>query len=269
MADIKIPGVGPVDKKKALAIGAVTIGAIGIVVIRRKNAAAAAAATPAATDTTDDSTVDPSIDPETGIPYADEQSSGFDSSGAFDEGAGDTGLSSNNFDAAGYPIGSAADLAWQAQQDGTSVSGTTTAITTNSQWLTAAEAQLGDTSAITTALTKVLGGVAVTSDQQNIFMEAVGLLGAPPGGYPPINLTSTSQAPVPPTGTTSAANVTVPNVVGQSANNALAALQAKGLVGHIGTVRNPKDTYTVNSQTPGAGKSVKKGSTVDLGIKTP
>jgi PASTA domain-containing protein len=276
MADIKIPGVGPVDKKKALAIGAAVAAAIVVVVIRRKSAASAAAATPAATDTTgidpatgipyaDEQSSNDLVDPATGVPYADEQN-GLTS---FDTGSGDSALSSSNFDAAGYPIGSEADLAWQAQQDGTSVSGSnpTTAITSNSQWLAAAEAQLGDTSAITQALTKVLGGVAVTSAQQQIFMEAVGIIGQPPGGYPTINLTSTPAQPTPtaPGGGT----VTVPNVKGMSANNGLAALSRVGLVGHLNVTRNPKDTYTIKGQTPGGGAKAAKGSTVDLDISTP
>jgi LysM repeat protein len=68
------------------------------------------------------------------------------------------------------------------------------------------------------------------------------------------------------TGTTSGPTVTVPNVVNMRVTPALAALAAKGLVGHASSPRNPVSEYTVNSQTPGAGSKVKVGSTVDIGI---
>lgn len=269
MAEIKIPGVGPVDKKKALLIGGGTIAAIAIVLWRRQQQAKAAAAAAPVTDTTDNSELDQigdpgAIDPATGVPYADEIGTG--GQGAFDVGGGDTGLSSSGFDAAGYPIGSAADLAWQAQQDGTSVGAAGgTSITTNSQWLAAAEQALGNTSDIVTALTKVLGGVAVTAAQQQVFMEAVGIVGQPPGGYPTIHLTGTSGAP-PASGTST---VSVPNVVGATANGAIATLTAAGLGYKLSSERNPKYTYHINSQTPAKGTKVAKGTVIRLGIVTP
>jgi PASTA domain len=265
MADIKIPGIGPVDKKKALLIGGGTLATIVVVMIRRKSAATTAAAAPATTDPNAATDTSGLIDPSTGVPYADEQN-GLNS---FNTGAGDFAGGAGNFDAAGYPLGSQADLAWQSQVSGTSATGTT-AITTNTQWLEAAEQQLGNTSDVVQALTKVLGGVAVTSAQQGVFLEAVGFLGQPPGGYPPINLTTTAGQPAgggsggtttPPPGTT-----VVPNVRGMSANNALAALTRVGLVGHLNVERNPKDTYKVKGQTPGGGTKVAQGSTVDLDI---
>lgn len=67
-------------------------------------------------------------------------------------------------------------------------------------------------------------------------------------------------------GTTTGPTVTVPNVVNMRVTPALAALAAKGLVGHASSPRNPVSEYTVNSQTPGAGSKVKVGSTVDIGI---
>lgn len=81
---------------------------------------------------------------------------------------------------------------------------------------------------------------------------------------PPPATGTTGQSP-----TTPAATVTVPNVVGDTANAAIAKVEAAGLTFKLSDVRNPKYTYHVNSQTPGAGSKVQKGSTVDLGIKTP
>ncbi len=199
MADkVKIPGLGDVDKKKATYAGAaVAIGIAGVVYIRRrKTASGTGQNAPGGVSGTDSG-----IDPATGIPYADEGgTSGIDPSTGipYSEESGNTGIygSSNNlgnFDAAGYPLGSTADLAWQAAQEGD-----TTAITTNSQWITEAESGIipGDVSTISAALSKVLGGVAVTSDQRDLFLEAVGALGNPPQGYPqPIKLTDTAGQP--------------------------------------------------------------------------
>jgi hypothetical protein len=271
MPGINIPGIGEVDKKKALIIGGSTIAVIAIVMIRKKSAGTAAAAT---TTTTDPNAIDPAtgipysqetggsnslIDPSTGIPYADE-ANGL---GGYNVGGGGSVFDSGNYDAAGYPLGSQADLAWQAQVSGTSVAGQS--ITTKSEWVAAAEQQLGNTADVASALAKVLGGLPVTVDQQNLFLEAVGIIGQPPGGYPPIKLTNTAGQPNPTTpGTTM---VSVPKVTGMSANQAIARLQASGFKSHLSTTRNPVHEYVVNSQTPGAGAKAAKGSTVDLGIR--
>jgi hypothetical protein len=61
--------------------------------------------------------------------------------------------------------------------------------------------------------------------------------------------------------------VTVPAVTGGDANSALSKLSAAGLKGHLSQTRKSGTWYTVVSQTPGAGKKVTKGSTVDLGIR--
>lgn len=271
-ADIKIPGFGEVDRKKALIIGGgVAAVAVVLVIRQRKNAAAAAAAAAVpSTDTTDsgdDTATDPSIDPLTGIPYADEVDEA-DSADEFDSGGNGAVNSADDYDAAGYPVGSAADLAWQAQQEGIATTPTSAAasngITTNEQWIEAAEAQMGDTSTVSAALSKVLGGLPVTTAQDQIFLEAVGILGSPPGGYPTPNITDTSAQPA---AGTAGATVSVPNVVGQRANPAIAALQKAGFNYHIGTARNPKSEYEVTSQTPGGGAKAAKGSTVDLGLK--
>ena len=148
---------------------------------------------------------------------------------------------------------------------------------TNAQWAASAEAYLTqtagyDATTVAAALGKYLTGGALTSDQAAIVAAALAFENQPPvagaNGMPPaVNVgaaggqTGTTPAK-PPTGPA----VKVPNVVGMSANNALAALTKVGLTGHLSSVRNPASTYKINSQTPGAGASVPKGSTVDLGI---
>jgi len=71
--------------------------------------------------------------------------------------------------------------------------------------------------------------------------------------------------PPPITGTTPATgSITVPNLVGERANFAIGALKSIGLVGIGKTSRNPKNEYTVASQSPAAGTKVPKGTKVTL-----
>lgn len=203
---IKIPGLGEVPKKTALIAGAGAVGIIAIVAIRHKSSTAgtsSTANTPATTAT------DPNaIDPNTGIPYS--QEGGADVSGygsgyqiPYGSGGGGYNAGGSGFDAAGYPIGSEADLAWQNEQNGTTGITTPTSpsgITTNADWVTEAESGVipGSVSTISAAVSKVLGGLAVTTAQRDLFMEAVGVLGQPPQGYPqPIKLTDTPAQPSP------------------------------------------------------------------------
>jgi hypothetical protein len=202
---IKIPGLGEVPKKTAIIAGAGAVGIIAIVAIRHRSSAAATSST--ATATPDASATDPNaIDPNTGIPYS--QEGGADAAGygsgyqiPYGSGGGGYDAAGSGFDAAGYPIGSEADLAWQNEQNGTTGITAPTSpsgITTNADWVTEAESGVipGSISTISAAVSKVLGGLAVTSAQRDLFMEAVGVLGQPPQGYPqPIKLTDTPAQP--------------------------------------------------------------------------
>jgi hypothetical protein len=193
MADtFKIPGMGDVPKKYVIGGVIAGIGVAVIVALRAKSAASsAAAAAAAAPASTDASGNDSAIDPSTGIPYADEES-GADSSydSGFGYGADSYGTDNTDVDSAGYPIGSAQDLAWQEQQ--------TTGISSNDEWITEATSGTvpGNATTIAAALSAVLGGLTVTSAQQQLFMEAVGILGPPPQGYPtPIKTSDTAAQP--------------------------------------------------------------------------
>lgn len=199
---IKIPGLGEVPKKTAIIAGAGVVGIIAVIAIRHRSSASAAdtSTTPAASAT------DPNaIDPSTGVPYS--QEGGADVSGysgyQIPYGTGGAGFDAggSGFDAAGYPIGSEADLAWQNEQDGTSgiTIPTSTGITTNQDWINAAESGIvpGSQSTIAEAMAKIFGGLAVTTAQKDLFLEAQGIIGEPPPqGYPtPIKLTDTSGQP--------------------------------------------------------------------------
>jgi hypothetical protein len=202
---IKIPGLGEVPKKTALIAGAGAVGIIAIVAIRHRTSAATSSTPSATPGAASDSSADPdAIDPNTGIPYSEEGGSDVAGYSGYQipYGTGGAGYDAggSGFDAAGYPIGSEADLAWQAEQDGTSATSTSTGITTNEEWVTEAESGVipGSVSTISAAVSKVLGGLAVTSAQKDLFLEAVGVIGNPPQGYPqPIKLTDTSAQPAP------------------------------------------------------------------------
>jgi hypothetical protein len=60
--------------------------------------------------------------------------------------------------------------------------------------------------------------------------------------------------------------VAVPNLNGKRVNDAIAVLEKLGLNYHVAT-RDPKSAYEVNSQTPGQGDHVARGTVIRLGIK--
>jgi hypothetical protein len=193
--DIKLPGLGQVDKKYVIGGVVIAGGIVVMVFLRNKsqaNAANAASTDTSAADTSGGTSGDSGIDPATGIPYAEESGGG----GLNDYGGSYGSYQNEGYDAAGYPLGSEADLQWQAGQ----TPGTTNDITTNEQWLEEAESGVvpGSVSTIGDACSKVLGGLPVTTAQRNLFLEVVGVIGNPPGGYPtPIKLKDTSGQPAP------------------------------------------------------------------------
>jgi hypothetical protein len=147
--------------------GAAAVGIVAYAYYKRRGNTATA------TDTTG-TTTDPSIDPSTGIPWADEM--GYGSSAGYTGASGlgiydpTTGQYYNN----GY---------------GNQV---VTAVTTNAAWAQAAEAYLTsigqyDPAAVAAAIGKALTGQYVTSDQVAIFAAARAFEGEPPTGYPPLN----------------------------------------------------------------------------------
>jgi hypothetical protein len=204
------------------------------------------------------STADPSIDPSTGIPYAQEDS-GF--------GFQDAGLNSSSFtggevigyDGNGNPI-------YGPGTSGVAI-GAPGSFTNNAQWAQAFEQQVGSTGNDPTAaaLGKYLTGQTLTSDQVTTVQEAIASQGYPPtagsGGDPPNFKTApTANPPV----TTTAGTITVPNVVHMKVSAAIAALAKSGL--KAGIHQASTSATVVNSQTPGAGAKVTAGATVDLGL---
>lgn len=178
MADmIKVPGVGPVKKPMLIAGVGVIVGVLAFAYYRRSQANAAAAA-PAdqgnGTSSTDSGYVE------------DSTASGYNT--VYPPGGSQYGP--YGYDIYGNPLPPPVS------------SGSNGVYQTNNDWATAAESALEngnvDLSASTLAISRVLGGLAVTSAQRDLFLQAVGLLGQPPQGYPqPIKLVDTPGQPAP------------------------------------------------------------------------
>jgi PASTA domain len=275
MADIKVPGLGEVPKPAVYGGALFIVGAVVVVYIRHRNAANSAAANSASSTTSGNLVTDPAgnqcaaLDPASGYcpgtqedeQYQEQASAGIGE--GYDEypggGAGQYLVTDANGNQC-VELDPATGLCPVATGTGTGTS--TTTVTTNAQWVVEAEEQLGNSSTVQAALGYALSGSPVTAAQKNIFMEAVGLLGPPPQGYPPLNVTGSNS------GGGGAKTVDVPRVEGMRVEEANAALSAKGLNSHLSGPRKAGVAYYVNSQTPGAGKKVASGSTVDLGIST-
>lgn len=192
-ADIKLPGLGEVPKKYVVG-GVVAGGGIAIIVfVRSRKASQANTANQTAAQA--GLVTDPAgnqcaaVDPNSGYcPGSPEDVSYQQSASGY----------------YGTPGGvSGAGTTAPVPSDGGSQGTTPIAPTgpqTNAEWVTAALAVLpgGDTPENEAALAGVLGGLTVTTAQKDIFLEAVGLVGQPPQGYPaPIKTSDTAGHPGP------------------------------------------------------------------------
>lgn len=199
--DVKLPGMGEVPKKYVVG-GVVIGGGIAVIVyIRGRKASAANAANQTAAQA---AVTDPAgnqcaaVDPNSGYcPGSPEDVAWQQNNAGGSSLAGVPGVSSGSVDTSGGSSGATAG--------GTSAGGPQT----NADWMAAALQVLpgGDTPENEAALAGVLGGQTVTTAQKNIFLEAVGLEGQPPQGYPtPIKTSDTAAHPGP--GTKTAGNIT-------------------------------------------------------------
>lgn len=173
-ATMKIPGIGTV-KTTYVYIGVGITAAIVLFAYYRRSQAGASA--PAA-----------AVDAQAVDPYS------TDSTAAGYNTVYPSGYSSTGYDLYGNPLPPSTGL------------GSGGAYTTNNDWATAAQDALAgagiarETSGL--AIGHVLGGLTVTTTQQGYFLQAVGLLGQPPQGYPkPIKIV---DAPAPPSSAGSA-----------------------------------------------------------------
>jgi len=226
--EIKIPGIGDVDKKYVIAGVVVGAGIAVVVYVRGKNkAAVSSSGTSQGAMVTDPAGNQcASLDPNSGFCPGTPEDTAYQeqSTGSYgglgyggDIGYAGSGVSSAGLVqdpagnqcsavslATGYCPGTPQDIAASGTAaTATTGTGTTGSVSTNSDWLEAALGVVpGDSGTVQAALAAVLAGLTVTTAQKNLFLEAVGILGNPPQGYPqPIKTSDTSAQP----GTSSAA----------------------------------------------------------------
>lgn len=180
-ATMKVPGLGKPVKSVYVYIAVGTVAGILLFAYWRRNAAggdeegtAAAVADPAATD-----------------PYAQfSDAAGYNT--VFPSAYSGSGFSQYGYDMYGQPL-----------PPPTGVPGAGGAYQTNLAWSEAAIDHLERTgvteNVAAQAVSSVLGGLLVTSDQQAMFLRALGTLGPPPQDYPqPIRLKDSPAQPKPP-----------------------------------------------------------------------
>ncbi len=252
MADVKLPGVGPVSKKWLIVVVAGSAVTVGYVVLRRKSAAASAAST-AASGASSDGTSD--IDSLTGDVAGSAQDqadlAALQAGGGYDDG-----------DIGDYGGGEYAPVPVGTQLPGAG------GFTTNGEWAQQAETDLGgvgvDQATLSAALGAYLTGRSLTADQQSLVDQAIAEEGYPPvsgtGGYPPAMKTGG--------GTTTATKVKVPNLVGETLDTAKTTTADVGLKLSIPPGASTKKANVITSQHPAAGTQAASGSTVTVKYKT-
>lgn len=256
---VKLPLLGPTKKSTALAGGAAIVGTVGWLVYKSAKAKKAAAAT-AATPATSASTYGYGA-------YA----YGYGGSSAYGYG----GLTYAPGEYYGY--GDEGGSAYPSYGYGSG----TTAITSNSQWITAAESALATEgylpATVQAALGVYLAGGTLSSAQSAIVQAAIAAVGNPP--TPPSTTTtapsggqSGSTGTTTPTGGTSTGTsggsaVAVPNVVGYTTGAAHNAIDGAGL--HAVAPPGQKDNWTVTSTQPAGGVQVPLGGSVLINASAP
>lgn len=179
---IKLPGVGPVKKVYVIA-GVGVLGGVLVYAYWKRSQAPAADLTEATPDTSSTATTD------TGYAEA-STAAGYNTVYPSAYGGG---YSQYGYDLYGNPL---------PPPTGAGSGGV---FTTNNDWASAAESALENgnvsLSVSVLAISRVLGGLSVTSGQRDLFMQAVGLIGQPPQGYPtPIKLTDSGTGSTTPPG---------------------------------------------------------------------
>lgn len=223
--------------KTAAIIGGGGLAIVGVVYWRRQAANQAGSQTAQSATGTDPNAIDPS----TGMTYGqEEQAAMYGGYGGY-----------NPFPGGGSPGGQTIIEKFYNKQPKQHE--------TNAAWLHGAENILpnGHSPTVENALLRVLGGQSVTWAQRALFLEAVGVNGQPPEGYPkPIKIENTGGDHKP-----EHHHVKVPHVVGMSYTEAQATLFTHGLKARRG--KGPHNTW-VDHQNPDAGDEVAKGTQVFL-----
>ena len=285
--DFKVPVVGEVPKVLVLG-GGLVVGVLVFVHFRNSSSGSAAAASSPASGTDPyppDGTVgnpgDPnSTDPATGETYGDEQAAAGDTAaGIGDEGDfgdlgaglgdeypwdGTTGNPNDPYSldpSSGETYGDEGDFGGSSEAD---TGGPP--FVSNAAWDQYAEQYLTstvglDSGTVSDALGLYLDGSKVTTAQQQIIEEALGIAGNPPvagtNGMPPgINVSGSSTGGTGP-------QTKVPNVVGMRGAPARQALRAAGFT----TQTTGASQGTVSAQKPAGNTKASQGSLVTITIR--
>ena len=208
---------------------------------------------------------DDMTDPITGLTYLAEAEQ-YGSVATADSSVSAYGASSAS--GSGIPVNPASPVASGSVN---SVQGSTV-YTSNAAWAQAVEAGLTDVGYSSTDIASALGAYLtqqpVDSTQANIISVAIAEYGNPPVGNLQIITEPASKSSTTTTGTSPSTpvKVQVPDVKGDTIDAAEKLITAVGLKSHINQVLKGGTSYYINSQTPAAGTSIAKGSTVDLGV---
>lgn len=252
--DVKLPVFGEVPKKYA--VGGIVVGVAVVGVIIMRNRSKSAGSTGSGTSSASSGMI---TDPAGNVCAALDPNSGYCPGSPEDQqyqsDAGLQGISSYGGDPyAGYGYGGYGGYGGSGGMG----SPTGTQPATNEQWVEEAIGTVpGNASAIRTALERVLAGLTVTTAQKDLFLEAAGINGQPPGGYPqPIKTSDTAGHP----GTI---KVRVPSLIGRPQEDAFALVTEAGLKPH-GSKTVKGKVLRVVSQSPKAGSEVRRGSIVNM-----
>lgn len=236
----------PVKKSTAAVVGIGAAVVVGIAIMRaRKNSAAASATSTTPTDQTQ-------IDPSTG----------------FLSGSPEDLAALQAIDSGSFGVGTGLGIGGT----GTVGQGNPQAFTSNAQWAQAAEqfitgssGGLGAGDAVGNALGKYITGGELNTSQVDIVNQAIAFENYPPvagpDGYPPAMRTAPVQPPPHPSN-----RVQVPNVITMEQEEAFKVIQGAGLK-VTGTHPVHGKILHVESESPKAGTTVTKGSTVHLTSK--
>jgi len=258
MADtVNVPGAGKQSKKTVTIVAIGTVGVVAFMWFKHKSAGSASASS---------ASTSASIDPSTGYPYGSAQ----------DQAAlaAQSGSSSDTIDpATGAVYGSQADEQALAQESGsaggigygsTAINGVTS-FTTNSEWAQQCESVvpplINSTTAqsdVAAAIGRFLAGLPLTEEQAQIIQVCESEEGPPPVGQ--FSIIPEPATSPPSSGTPT--DVTVPDVVGQSAGDAHNLLVQANLDPTAPKGQTPN--MKVSRTSPTAGTQVAKGSKVAI-----
>jgi len=225
----------------------------------------------AASSTASSSSAD-QIDPATGLPYSEDNTTDPETDmtyaaeaeqyGSVSAAEAALGASANY----GYDTGSSAGIVGDYYDQYPATDNTASGYTysSNAEWAQAAEAGLTDigysSTDVASAIGRYLARLSLTADQANIVQVAIAEYGNPPSGT--FQIIQSSGTPTQGSGTGGAS---VPNVVGMDITDAANTVRAAGLNWN-GPPSVKGQVIYVTGQTPAAGTSVASGATVTVTV---